>query len=271
MNHFAAAILMLSLVCVPLYADDTQTAPDFLLRPASEAFQDKDTGLIFPARISEFSKVRVRRNLNPVFGTTVRYESESGNCADVYLYALDTGAKEVTEEQFSENCADTVKGILGVAGQSKQIRSVKQLESEFKIQSKTSFRTSFFRMQSEDGNLDSILVMALYRGRIVKLRITYDSEAEDEQKTAVEFAQSVLDMLAPPVPTDLNEGKTTEKEAETTGKPNPKEEAGNEGKTAEKKKTDTSADTDRVKKSESAKAEKANSEPVPESKSVQGK
>ena len=60
-------------------------AQDIFLRPAMEAFVDKDTMLVFPAQVDTFQKVRVRKNENPVFGTVVRYENEDGTCADVYI------------------------------------------------------------------------------------------------------------------------------------------------------------------------------------------
>ena len=63
----------------------TAVAQDVFLRPAMEAFVDKDTLMVFPAQVDTFQKVRVRKNENPVFGTVVRYENETGSCADVYI------------------------------------------------------------------------------------------------------------------------------------------------------------------------------------------
>ena len=78
-------------------------AQDVFLRPAMEEFVDKDTRLVFPAQIDTFQKVRVRKNENPVFGTVVRYENESGACADVYIYSLDTDATPVRRDMFEKH------------------------------------------------------------------------------------------------------------------------------------------------------------------------
>ena len=80
-SFFAGAVAGFLCFCGVLSAG----AQDIFLRPAMEAFVDKDTMLVFPAQVDTFQKVRVRKNENPVFGTVVRYENEAGTCADVYI------------------------------------------------------------------------------------------------------------------------------------------------------------------------------------------
>ena len=97
-------------------------AQDVFLRPAMEAFVDKDTLLVFPAQIDTFQKVRVRKNENPVFGTVVRYENELGSCADVYIYSLDTAAKPVQQDAYEKHCLETDQGILNLSAQNPKIK-----------------------------------------------------------------------------------------------------------------------------------------------------
>lgn len=169
-------------------------AQDIFLRPAMESFVDKDTGLEFPAIVDTFQKVRVRKNENPVFGTVVRYENEAGTCADVYIYSLDTGAKAVRQDMFEKHCKETDEGILGLSTNNRNIKSVKHIEVPGRKAPETGFE-AHYSIQNGTVEMDSVLYLALYRGKLVKVRVTYFPEDADEKRHACLFVDTVFAML----------------------------------------------------------------------------
>ncbi len=169
-------------------------AQDVFLRPATEAFVDKDTLLVFPAQVDTFQKVRVRKNENPVFGTVVRYENELGTCADVYLYSLDTGAKPVQRDMYEKHCRETDQGILDLSVQNPKI-SVAHLEAAPGRKAPEGGYEAFYRIQNGSTQMDSVLYLALYKGKLVKVRVSYSSEDKDELTHACLFIDAVAAML----------------------------------------------------------------------------
>lgn len=169
-------------------------AQDVFLRPAMETFIDKETGLEFPAIVETFQKVRVRKNENPVFGTVVRYENEAGTCADVYIYSLDTGAKAVSRDTFEKHCRETDQGILDMGSTSRNIQSVKHIEASGRKAPENGFE-AYYRIQNGSMQMDSILFLALYRGKLVKIRVSYFPEDSDEAAQAGLFIDAVSAML----------------------------------------------------------------------------
>ena len=169
-------------------------AQDVFLRPALEDFIDKDTKLVFPAIVDTFQKVRVRKNENPVFGTVVRYENEAGTCADVYIYSLDTGAKEVGVDEFEKHFQETDQGILKLAEQNARIKAVTRLETPDRKTTGPG-REARYRIDSVPDPMDSILYLALYHGKLVKLRVSYAPDDKDEAEHAGLFIDAVSAML----------------------------------------------------------------------------
>ena len=169
-------------------------AQDIFLRPAMEAFVDKDTGLEFPAIVDTFQKVRVRKNENPVFGTVVRYENEAGTCADVYIYSLDTGAKAVRQDMFEKHCRETDEGILKLSENNRNIKSVKHIEAPGRKAPETDFE-AHYSILNGSVQMDSVLYLALYRGKLVKVRVTYFPEDADEKQHACLFVDAVSAMM----------------------------------------------------------------------------
>ena len=170
------------------------TAQDVFLRPAMETFIDKETGLEFPAIVDVFQKVRVRKNENPVFGTVVRYENEAGTCADVYIYSLDTGAKAVSRDTFEKHCQETDQGILDMTAKSRNIQSVKHIEAPGRKAPDNGYEVHY-RIQNGSVQMDSILFLGLYRGKLVKIRVSYFPEDSDEAALACLFIDAVSAML----------------------------------------------------------------------------
>ena len=169
-------------------------AQDVFLRPAMETFIDKETGLEFPAIVDTFQKVRVRKNENPVFGTVVRYENEAGTCADVYIYSLDTGAKAVSRDTFEKHCRETDLGILDMSSKSRNIQSVKHIEVSGRNAPENGFE-AHYRIQNGSVQMDSVLFLGLYRGKLVKVRVSYFPEDSDEAAHAGLFIDAVSAML----------------------------------------------------------------------------
>lgn len=172
----------------------TAAAQDVFLRPAIEAFVDKDTLLVFPAQVDTFQKVRVRKNENPVFGTVVRYENETGSCADVYIYSLDTGAKPVRQDMFEKHCRETDQGILNLSAQNPKI-TVAHLEATPDRKAPEDGYEAFYRIQNGSTLMDSVLYLGLYKGKLIKVRISYSSEDKDEVSHACLFIDAVAAML----------------------------------------------------------------------------
>lgn len=178
-------------------------AQDVFLRPAMESFIDKDTMLEFSAQIDTFQKVRVRKNENPVFGTVVRYENEAGSCADVYIYSLDTGAKAVSREMFEKHFRETDQDIMDMPKpksnpelnlSSQKIRSVSRIEAPGRTAPEGGFEAHYL-IQNGSTPMISVLYLALYRGKLVKVRVSYSPEDQDENESAYKFIDAVAAML----------------------------------------------------------------------------
>ena len=170
-------------------------AQEVFLRPALEVFVEKDTMLEFQAQIGTFHKVRVRKNeKHSVFGTVVRYENEAGTCADVYIYSLDTGAKAVSRDTFEKHCRETDLGILDMSSKSRNIQSVKHIEVSGRKAPENGFE-AHYPIQNGSVQMDSVLFLGLYRGKLVKVRVSYFPEDSDEAAHAGLFIDAVSAML----------------------------------------------------------------------------
>ena len=195
-------------------------AQDIFLRPAMESFVDRDTLLVFPAQIDTFQKVRVRKNENPVFGTVVRYENEDGTCADVYIYSLDTGAKPVQRDMYEKHCRETDQGILDMPAQNPKINSVTHIEAPGRKAPGDGYE-SHYRIRNGATEMDSVLYLALYRGKLIKIRISYTSGDTDEIQHAFLFVDAIAAMLN-------KEKAADEQKPEPTIKQDKPEDAGTE-------------------------------------------
>ena len=194
MMHFRRTLLIGSVAgFLCLCGASSAKAQDVFLRPAMEEFVDKDTRLVFPAQIDTFQKVRVRKNENPVFGTVVRYENELGSCADVYIYSLDTTAKPVLQETFEKHCKETDQGIMNLSAQNPKIK-VDRLDAAGRKAPEGGFE-AFYRIQNGSTQMDSVLYLALYKGKLIKVRISYSPEDNEEPVHAGLFIDAVAAML----------------------------------------------------------------------------
>lgn len=179
-------------------------AQDIFLRPALESFIDKDTMLEFPAQVGVFQKVRVRKNeKSQVIGTVIRYENEAGTCADVYIYSLDEDARTVTREMFDDHCRKTDRDIMQMPEKKQdpelklpelKIRSVARVET-FGHKAPGNGFEAHYRIKNGSVLMDSVLYLALYRNKLVKVFVSYSPEDEDETASAYGFIDSVAEMM----------------------------------------------------------------------------
>ena len=177
-------------------------AQEVFLRPALESFVEKDTMLEFRAQIGTFQKVRVRKNeKHPVFGTVVRYENEIGSCADVYIYSLDEEDTAVTAEMFEKHFRETDRDImklpetkLDMELPEHKIRSVTRAEAPGRKAPEGCFE-AYYHIRNGAMLMDSVLYLALYRNRLVKVRVSYSPEDEGEDAAAYSFIDSIAEMM----------------------------------------------------------------------------
>ena len=92
-------------ICCAAWALAVCAAPDpvYERRPFLEDYVDADTGVRLPPRIGNYRKNEVVKNFNPMIGTVIRYADPQGNCADVYIYSLDTSNLETWDATPIEN------------------------------------------------------------------------------------------------------------------------------------------------------------------------
>ena len=177
-------------------------AQGVFLRPALESFIEKDTKLEFTAQIGTFQKVRVRKNeKHPVFGTVVRYENEVGSCADVYIYSLDEEDTVVTQEMFERHFQETDRDIMKLPETKldadlpdHKIQSVTHVEVPGRKVPEGGFE-AYYRIRNGSMLMNSVLYLALYRNRLVKVRVSYFPGDEGEDAAAYAFIDAVAGMM----------------------------------------------------------------------------
>ena len=159
-------------------ADADVILQDAMFKPADESYTDEETNLVFPARSANYQKVLVRKNFNPVFGTTVHYENPNGSFADIYLYRLDTGAKAVSPAEFEQNYQETHKRILNMKNDLEGDLDVSVQEIPENIypgavsNDSSSVHAVSFQIKIEEEEVLSHLIMFEKNGTIVKIRMT---------------------------------------------------------------------------------------------------
>ena len=177
-------------------------AQEVFLRPALEVFVEKDTRLEFRAQIGTFQKVRVRKNeKHPVFGTVVRYENEAGSCADVYIYSLDEEDTEVTREMFEKHFRETDRDIMNLPETKldmelpgHKIRTVTRAEAPGRKAPEGGFE-AYYRIQNGSTLMNSVMYLALYRNRLIKVRVSYSPDDEGEDAAAYSFIDFIAGMI----------------------------------------------------------------------------
>lgn len=183
--------LFLIVFCGVGLASAAEPAPGVSRRPAGESFQDAGTGLVFPSQAGAYFKTEVRLHADPRIGVTVRFQNEDSAYADVYLYRLDEKGAPVTEAAFSAECAAVGKKILTGWKQERLTYTVKTVPETARELPPGVF-SRLFEIRLENENFRSRLTMFLYRGTVVKCRITYPADDPGEAEDAARFEQLIL-------------------------------------------------------------------------------
>jgi len=197
MKTFHRRLSLFLCVCLLVAGTLLTAGQEIIRRPADEVYKDPETGLSFDSRNGNFVKMEVVRNENPVFGTTIRYQNENYSGADIYIYSLGTKGEAVTEEQFRQECAEVEKTILNMKKRNDIIESVSLLKCPAPASKQIFYR--MFEIVIDGEKNRSSLMMVLYRGKIVKCRVTYPDDPKENagaSKEAREFENLQLKKLS---------------------------------------------------------------------------
>lgn len=178
-------LFILAVLLIPvLSSDDNDEAgsrPDVFKRPSDEVYSDDFSKMVFPAKAGIFKKTAVKKNMNPVFGTVIRYIGDNDECADIYIYSLDTSAAAVTSEEFDEHVKDVCKSITSMPQKNKIIKKVSLIDGSKGINEnkKGVFFTVTYAITVDSEEVISRLTMFMVNGRIIKIRTTYPAKNDE--------------------------------------------------------------------------------------------
>ena len=162
---------------------------DVLRRPAIEPFRENATGIIFPARIDNYEKVKARINPDLRIGTDISYENESGALADVYVYRPCDGP--LTDAVFAEHAKETLSRIAAMAAHSKLIRNVTALHAEpFPL--RDGVCSGIYRITLEKEDLISRVHILRHGDRIIKIRVSIPVETGTAELPPDPFGDEIL-------------------------------------------------------------------------------
>lgn len=193
MKSFVRLFLFGMAVCMMFSGSAEEKKQEKILYlPKDQSYTEEMTGIVFLPVIEGFKKYQVAKNLNPVYGTAIRFVNEFGTCADIYLYSMDTSAKPVTEEQMIQAFESTKSGILKLPNQRNSIRQVSLLENAPRYEAFPKVRSAAFTMELGEEEVRSELIMLVFKGKLVKIRITFAADVPEETAAAKKFAEATL-------------------------------------------------------------------------------
>ncbi len=186
--------LMLAFVLPFRVFSETEEASSVTNLSKSIPFSDETTGVVFPAKIGLFTKIEVRKNNNPFFGTLIRYSGTFGTSADIYIYSLTATPAEVSLKSAMEHFAQVKESIMALASKAPGLGQI-TLEEEYILQSGNQEvgRRAVFRFDMDGEEFTSELIIFPYGDRVVKFRITSPTESTAAGKAAAEFLRTVTD------------------------------------------------------------------------------
>ena len=169
-------------------------APDpvYERRPFLEEYVDADTGVRLPPRIGNYRKNEVVKNFNPMIGTVVRYADSQGNCADVYIYSLDTSNLDVSRKAAEAHFKEIKQVIESLPKRLGHVKEVVPLgEEALKRPPKVDGRCASFRLSIVGDLRISELAVFPFKRKIVKIRASTSPYSSRDEFHFADFLEAV--------------------------------------------------------------------------------
>ncbi len=186
-SFYLTSVLVSGLCAAVLWASDV------FRKPANEPFRDRESGIVFPARLDTFEKVMVRINPDPRYGTDIAYENEFGALADVYIYRLTAADRKeaVSEKEFSDHAKETSEKILTIPRNSEVIRKVEAVSVD-PIPFKGDIFCGTYRILLKEETLVSQVYLFRKENQIIRIRMTYPAEQQGGAEAAGTFRDGIF-------------------------------------------------------------------------------
>ena len=177
-------------------------AQDVVSLPKDTPYADDETGTVFPSRIGNFTKTSVTKNLNPYYGTVIRYANGYGASADVYIYALNLSTAKLSAEQWQKHYEEVKSDIAHLTGKSAPLGEIailgefllkipEETVAKLALDSPVAGKRCSFSFSIGEYPFFSELVIFPVGSRIVKLRVTCSREIAAEKENALLFLNTV--------------------------------------------------------------------------------
>jgi len=171
----------------------------------SVAFEDQDAGISFPATLGRLIFEGKQEYDQPEWGYSLRYDGDELNLmkADVYLYdngvAVPDGAGSGEVIYEFENVLAALSGFEKI-GRYKDVKEISRGNEKFKAKDGSGreflwARYTYSQISDEDstyaGERTSDTYLLGFKGRFVKVRITWRSGAASAEDDAREFIEAL--------------------------------------------------------------------------------
>ena len=181
-------------ICCAVYGMALFAAPDpvYERRPFLEEYVDADTGVRLPPRIGNYRKNEVVKNFNPMIGTVIRYADSQGNCADVYIYSLDTSNLDVSRKAAEAHFKEIKQVIESLPKRLGHVKEVVPLgEEALKRPPKVDGRCASFRLSIVGDLRISELAVFPFKRKIVKIRASTSPYSSRDEFHFADFLEAV--------------------------------------------------------------------------------
>ena len=181
-------------ICCAAWVLTLSAAPDpvYERRPFLEEYVDADTGVRLPPRIGNYKKNEVVKNFNPMIGTVIRYADSQGNCADVYIYSLDTSNLDVSQKAAEAHFKEIKQAVENLPKRLGHVKEVVPLgEEPLKRPPKVLGRSASFRLSIAGDLRISELAVFPFKRKIIKIRASSSPYSSKEEFHFNDFLESV--------------------------------------------------------------------------------
>lgn len=149
-------------------------------RAVSDSYLEPGINVAFPAVAGVFRKNEVSRSFNPMIGTKIRYSDKEGYCADIYIYSLPVGEKELSTAVLNTHYDEVKNAILALATKGFSLKKVVLAEEKKEAVNGLKIYSAEFRLTWTGGKeQNSFLKLFLYKGQVVKLRMSCSKESAE--------------------------------------------------------------------------------------------